>query len=65
MVKMTPEHFDSFNGKIRLRQTIDGKRKSFYGATKKECRTKRDDYVMTVENGGSDVCKDYEYVILS
>lgn len=65
MVKMTPEHFDSFNGKIRLRQTIDGKRKSFYGATKKECRTKRDDYVMTVENGGSDVCKDYEYVTLS
>ena len=65
MVKTSEEHFDVHQNMQRLRQTIDGKRKSFYGKTKKECRRKRDDYLATLENGGTDVCKDFERITVS
>lgn len=64
MIKISGENWGYDKGRLRLRQTINQKRKAFYGDNKKECRAKRDDYILTLENGGSEVCKDYKDVML-
>lgn len=52
MKKIRTKYTLRSDGRIQLAETIDGKRKFFYGASDEECERKRDEYISSLRGTG-------------